>query len=164
MTPTSDPILNPDHRNRLTRRAPLAGTAAVAALVLSAGAALAAGDLSTGTDPHPAWWQAARRLRSEADAITRQMDAAHGRAVVELERQREPLWVEEWEIVGRIVSTPPTTVEGAAIVATALLWMVETSGEETRLDEITAGTTLATYFLAGLPADVLERAGLEPRS
>jgi hypothetical protein len=66
----------------------------------------------------------------------------------------------ECDLESLIARTMPTTPEGLAIVATVLLkWYrdVESCPEV----EDQAGATLARYILAGMPADVLARAGVE---
>ena len=154
---------NPQSAGQMTRRAALRGTAAIGAAVLPAGVAMAAtaaratteaAALPTGTDPHIGWWRDRQQLSREIDELESlpHMDGALDEPV---SRQNE--------LDNLIVGTPPTTLEGAAIVATALLWWQDPEGQTPGWGDIDkeAGGTLARYFLAGLPPDVLQRAGME---
>jgi hypothetical protein len=61
------------------------------------------------TDPHIGWWRERRRLALEID---NDEDWPHEASLAD--RQNE--------LDGLIVGTPPTSLDGAAIVATVLLW------------------------------------------
>jgi hypothetical protein len=172
----SESTPNPDNRNHLTRRAALRSTAATAAAVLPAAAAIAAtketssgvfdqfvqtwkanpemprrfaGIASTGTDPHIGWWAELREVRASLDGD---------------DMGEDDLLDRECEIENLIAVTAPTTPEGAAIVAAMIVAghaRVYPKGTAGVIEpEDAAGGTLARYFLAGLPPAVLQRAGL----
>ena len=109
-------------------------------------------------DPHVAWWR-------DREQLGREIDEAEGLP------HEDELVSRQVALDDLIAGTAPTTIEGAAVVATVLLWW---QGENAKCYEggyehlepagdmdAEAGGTLARYFLASLPADVLRRAGLE---
>jgi hypothetical protein len=104
---------------------------------------------TTGKDPHLGWWR-------EREALRRKIDGKPFEHVDDLVRQ-------SYELDERIAATAPATLEGAAIVAAVLLSWYEMEGNTLHDLDQDAGATLARYFLAGLPADVKQRAGLEER-
>jgi hypothetical protein len=138
----------------ITRRHAIQSTAGIGALALPAGTALAAVEMPTGTDPHIAWWRERQQLNREIDELE---SLPHGHGAV------DGLATRKGELDSLIVGTPPTTLEGAAIVAAALLWWQDQE-EQTPPGwsdiDAEAGGTLARYFLASLPADVLRRGGV----
>jgi hypothetical protein len=145
-----NPTLNPSTNNTLTRRAALAGTAACGALALPAMPALAAIELPGGEDPHVGWWAEMVEIRAEQDATDEFDDDVSARES-ELEK-----------LIGR---TPPTTPEGAAIIAAMIIaghkmMYPDGRGMDWIEPEDRAGDTLARHLLAATPADVLRRAGL----
>ena len=149
------PSCVPTRRDFLGQAVPIGAATALGTLALPAGAALAAVEMPTGTDPHIAWWRERQQLTREIDELE---SLPHGYGAL------DGLAIREGELDSLIVGTPPTTLEGAAIVAAALLWW---QGQEKQTPpgwsdiDAEAGGTLARYFLASLPADVLRRAGLE---
>ena len=147
--------LNPSENNLVSRRAALQGTAALGALALPAGAALAteAPALLGGTDPHVAWWAERAPLVAEIAAL----DKAGGS-----DAEVDPLFTRQCDLEELIVTTPPTTAEGLAIVAAASLSFHDF---DARPEVDGAGAvTMAGYILAHTPPDVLRRAGVEAQS
>jgi hypothetical protein len=134
----------PTRREFLGQAVPLAAATAAGVGALPAMAAI---ELPTGTDPHVAWW----RERQELQAAIK---TAYG------EKREDDLVRQQYELDERIVGTAPTTPEGDAIVAALLLDWYKADSECTEIDQ-DAGATLARRYLAGLPADVKRRAGLE---
>jgi hypothetical protein len=165
---------NPDNRNHITRRSALQGTAAAAAMAVPTAAVASTGApggfydrtiahwkehpelmqrfsgiASTGVDPHISWWAELQEVRALLD----------GEAMGE-----DDLLDREHELENLIALTPPTTPEGAAIVAAMIVAghaRVYPKGTAHIEPEDAAGGTLARWFLAGLPPAVLQRAGLE---
>jgi hypothetical protein len=126
-----------EHCNRITRRAALRSAPAIGAVaLLPAGAAVAVelqGDGGEGggmiTDPHLAWWAELQRIDVDpapADVLAR---------ITELENL--------------IAETPPRTLEGAKVIAKALLRYQDALRWEPPLDyDAAAGRSLAQW-LAG---------------
>ena len=91
-----------------------------------------------------------KELSAQIEAVGAESDKG------DLERRK-------WRSRNRFISTPPTTAEGLALVATVqLMWHGEV--EDAQMLEACAGATLARHILAATPADVLQRAGLDERS
>ena len=144
-------IPSPCPKSNLTRRQALVSTAACGALVLPAGAAMAAAAGGTfchlGTDPHVAWWAELVEVRAAID----------GRPANE--EVDEDVSDRESELERLIAQTAPTTHEGALVVAA----MIASGHQRMYPDgrgmahiepEDRAGETLAQWFLAGAGLEV----------